>query len=525
VVLGAGSTLLPQCGVQGQQQIPGSIVGANSKAGHLLTNQALANTPATQHLQTDTLIIGGGVSGLSAARWLHKHGYTNFLLAELDNQTGGNAASGQNALTAYPWGAHYIPLPNNDLTAYLQFLQECGVITGYENNLPLINEFYLCFEPQERLYINGHWQDGLIPHFGNSPDEDKQAKQFFALIDTFKTAIGKDGKAAFAIPASTSSTDSRFTSLDAISMQQWMHQNNFTAAPLHWYINYCCRDDFGTDYSKTSAWAGIHYFASRKGKAANAPSQAVITWPQGNAFLASALKKDMEPNILTNTAALSVQQQGQWVTVKTIDTITQKISSIQCRQCIIATPQFVAVRLLADEQRKKMVAAHCQYYPWMVANIYTKKLTERKGAALSWDNVLYNGRGLGYIESTHQQVKQPGQHNVLTYYLPLTHASAKQERQKAYKNTHADWVTLLQNDLQIPHPDFNQQAIQADIWVWGHGMISPAPGYIHGNIRQQLQQPINNRVFFAHSDLAGISIFEEAFYQGINAAQQIIQSV
>lgn len=31
---------------------------------------------------------------------------------------------------------------------------------------------------------------------------------------------------------------------------------------------------------ETSAWAGIHYFASRNGRGANTESQDVITWPE-----------------------------------------------------------------------------------------------------------------------------------------------------------------------------------------------------------------------------------------------------
>lgn len=53
-------------------------------------------------------------------------------------------------------------------------------------------------------------------------------------------------------------------------------------------------------------------------------------------------------------------------------------------------------------------------------------------------------------------------------------------------------------------------------------MISPHKGFIHGDVKKQLQQPIDNKIFFAHTDLAGISIFEEAFYQGIKAAKQIL---
>jgi predicted NAD/FAD-dependent oxidoreductase len=125
------------------------------------------------------VIVGGGVSGLSAARWLKNEGVDNFVILDLEKTMGGNAVNGKNDVSSFPWGAHYIPTPNNNLTEYLSFLEESKVITGYdEAGLPVYNDYYLCSDPQERLYINGEWQDGLIPHAG-VPDKDKQQIKVF----------------------------------------------------------------------------------------------------------------------------------------------------------------------------------------------------------------------------------------------------------------------------------------------------------------------------------------------------------
>lgn len=517
------ASLLQQCTITGKHTIKGKIVGANNAVGHLLKDAAVLTAPATETIYTDTLIIGGGISGLSAARWLQQNNQPNFLLIELDKETGGNAASGKNDTSAYPWGAHYVPIPNNNLKEYLSFLEECNVITGYENNLPLINEFYLCFEPQERLYINGYWQEGLIPHFGVAENELKEMKRFLAAMDAFRLAKGIDGKDAFAIPVDDSSTDEEYQKLDGITMREWLHQNNYSSNYLQWYVNYCCRDDFGTDYQYASAWAGIHYFAGRKGTAANAPAQSVITWPEGNGWLVKQLRKNIDKNILTNTLALSIEHTASEVMIKVLDVPTKKIKKIIAKKCIAATPQFVTARLLQGAaERKKIISEHFNYQPWMVANISTKKLAERNGTDLSWDNVLYKGNGLGYVEATHQQVNQLKNKNVLTYYLPLTQKTAKQERELAQKRSFEDWVKIIQQDLAAAHNDFDQQVESIDVWIWGHGMISPQKNFIHGIIKKQLAAPIGDKIFFAHTDLSGISIFEEAFYQGIKAAKQVL---
>jgi len=522
-IISAGS-LLQQCTMANGQRVSGSILGANSTTGHLLRDAKWEDSSTI--INTDTIIIGGGVSGLSAARWLQQEGMDDFIVLELDKKAGGNSVGGKNETSAYPWGAHYVPLPNNDLKEYLTFLDEANVITGYnEKGLPFINEYFLCFEPQERLYINGHWQEGLIPDFGVPENERAQIKSFMKQMQDFRNARGADGKDAFAIPVDVSSEDETYRQLDKITMQQWLLNNGYTSPYLYWYVNYCCRDDFGTDYRRASAWAGIHYFAARKGIAANAPPQSVITWPEGNSWLVAQLKKSFSNKIYTNTLATKIRLTNDGVQVCMLDVNTKQVKIIHAKKCIVATPQFVANRLLDEAGgRRKMLSEKFAYQPWMVANITTKKLDERNGAPLSWDNVLYNSKALGYVEATHQQLQQLMPKSVLTYYYPLTEKTAAEERKLAYKRSYQDWVAIVMADLAPAHMDASGQIINIDVWVWGHAMISPQPGFIHGTEKKEMQQPINEIVFFAHTDLSGISIFEEAFYQGINAAKNLLQT-
>jgi hypothetical protein len=521
-IIAAGS-LLQQCTLVNNQTIQGNIVGANSKVGHLIKNAA--GKISTKTLYTTTVIIGGGVSGLSAARYLQQQ-KKDFLLLELDKEVGGNSNGGSNHISKYPWGAHYIPLPNNDLTEYLQFLQDCNVITGYdESGLPIYNEYYLCFEPQERLYINGFWQEGLMPDFGVSTDDRYQIKSFLAQMTIFKKAKGTDNKYAFTIPVDESSNDVVFTELDKFTMKEWLLQKNYTSTYLHWYCNYCCRDDFGTDYSLASAWAGIHYFAARKGKAANAPPQSVITWPQGNAWLANALKMEVANKILTNHLVTNVSIQNSQIHVQVLDVFKNEVNTIIASNCIIATPQFVASHLLGKlSERLQLVNKHFIYQPWMVANITINNLHERKGRELSWDNVIYQGKALGYVVATHQHIEQSQQKKVLTYYLPLSEKTAKEERLLASKRTFSDWVNIILNDLAPAHENLIACIENIDVWVWGHGMISPHKNFIQSAEKKQMQQNIQHKIFFAHTDLSGVSIFEEAFYQGLKAAKDIIAS-
>ncbi|RYF87169.1 MAG: FAD-dependent oxidoreductase [Chitinophagaceae bacterium] len=516
------SALLASC--KPRKKVKGKIVGASSNVGHLLRDKKFDQPTSVQ--KKEVVIVGGGVSGLSAAYHLQKGGIHDFVLLDLEANVGGNAACGKNDFSAYPWGAHYVPIPNNDLKEYLKFLKEANVVVGEnEKGLPIYNELFLCFDPEERLYINGQWQEGLVPQFGVPPEERIQIDRFLSVMNEFRYKKGNDGKDAFALPVDESSKDEAFTILDSITTKTWLIQQGFTSPYLHWYVNYCTRDDFGTPYDKASAWAGIHYFACRKGNGANAQHQDVLTWPEGNGWLVAQLEKTIRSSIQTNCLVIKVEQAAGKVVVSYLDIKSNSLKAVEAEECIIAVPQFIAGRLLNDENRLKDVHQNMHYVPWMVANLTVSKLEERNGAPLSWDNVIYGTDSLGYVEATHQLTQQYVPRRNLTYYLPLTDGSVSDARKRAQQTTYEQWVEKILNEVRRIHPNIDEVLEELNIQIWGHAMAQPTPGMIHGSIRQKLGASVDNQIHFAHTDVAGVSLFEEAFYQGLNAANKVKQNL
>jgi hypothetical protein len=55
-------------------------------------------------------------------------------------------------------------------------------------------------------------------------------------------------------------------------------------------------------------------------------------------------------------------------------------------------------------------------------------------------------------------------------------------------------------------------------------MISPRPNFIWSGARQKAAEAYRN-IHFAHSDLSGVALFEEAFYHGLRAAKEILNTV
>ena len=502
--------------------ILGEIKSASYKVGHLLWNTPFKKTDRIH--EVNVVIIGSGISGLSAANELFKKGESNFVILELEPTAGGNARNGENVAGKYPFGAHYLPLPSLEMKELIDFLKEIDVIESFsENGLPIYNEQYLCAAPEDRLYIHGHWQSGIVPNFGLAEDDKKQIRRFQSEMKRLKHVKGSDGLYAFSLPLKNSSKDKTYANLDAISMEHYLRKEGYTSTYLYWYVNYCCKDDFGTSTEDTSAWAGLHYFCSRRGVAANSEEHDQLTWPEGNAWLMEKLKQPIASNIRVGNLAYEVNKKGERYEVVSLDTITGNVEQWNCANIIFACPQFVIGHIrtnIAELKNRSYDAFH--YSSWMVGNLLVKNnLIEKGGAPLSWDNVIYNSPALGYINSNAQYVQRHQPEINLTYYYAFD--EKQMSRKKLLQTSHAELTHMMLNDLKQVYSDIEGSIIRYDAFIWGHAMIKPQVGFIWGEEKRKALTPILGSIYFAHTDLSGISIFEEAFYQGITAATAVLK--
>jgi hypothetical protein len=405
-------------------------------------------------------------------------------------------------------------------------LTQLGLVTGKdpESQLPVYAEWALSFEPHDRLLLNGVWQPGLVPQRGIANDDAAQFARFLAQMEALRTAKGADHRPAFAIPIANSSHDEAFRKLDELAMAQWLHLQGYTSEHLVWYVDYCCRDDFGLGVAEVSAWAGLHYFASRVGAAANAPAGTVLTWPQGNGWLVEGLAQLVNANIETNRLALRIEDQGNkgvWVWAQSANAPHDAPPlAYQARRCIVCLPQHLLPRVVAHWPASRAPNPRLQHTPWVVANLTLPHPPAGYGEPLAWDNVSRHSPALGYVNAAHQLLTAHPSEWVLTYYWPLNHLPVAEARSLALHNTRDDWARLILADFDRMHPGEAASVTHLDVWVWGHGMAGPLPGAIWNPYRELGRQPLGN-LFFAHTDHSGISIFEEAFYQGVTAANEL----
>src|SRR3546814_18539275 len=79
------------------------------------------------------------------------------------------------------------------------------------------------------------------------------------------------------------------------------------------------RDDCGCEPQHVSAWAGIHYFAGRRGWAAEGAGENVLTWPEGNDRLAPGLADAFPDPISTHHILHRVARAGDGIAVDSFD--------------------------------------------------------------------------------------------------------------------------------------------------------------------------------------------------------------
>lgn len=496
------------------------LSGTNHILGHQLRVQDFPKP--TQEISVSYLIVGGGISGLSAARQLTKKGINDFLMVELEDHLGGNSSNGENKYSKYPLGAHYLPLPNLEDKALLEFLEEEKIILGYDSKgFPKFDETQLTIAPDERLFYKNNWQEGVVPKAGNTTEEDQELVRFFKLMDDFRTKKDEQGKYWFMIPLAESSENENVKKLDSITMKRWFEENQFTSKPLFNYIDYCCKDDFGLGIHYVSAYAGIHYFAGRKQNASADKQDTVLTWPEGNSRLAHHLQKYVKGKSLKNHLVFQIENSNNKTVAKVFDNTTKTTIAIKADKILLATPQFVNQYLL---ENRKNLASNFHYTPWLLATLVVSDLTDNGSFPLCWDNVIYGSKGLGYVYDQQQSLQQIQDKKVITYYYSFSSADLKKTRREIYKKPKEYWKQMVFDDLKIAHPNIKLLTESIEIHLLGHGMISPVPDFIYGQAKKEASKSIDDTIYFAHSDLSGISIFEEAFHQGINAVNTMLDA-
>ncbi len=502
-------------------EIGGRIQGQDDAFGHLLRDGSLDGRAPQEAREVDVLVVGAGVAGATVAWRIAREGAAEVTLLDAGAGPGGNARSGENDVSRFPWGAHYLRAPTREHPALERFLEEVGLIRGRDAAGRLEwDTRAVCRAPMERLFEGGLWGRGLFPPPRSREAADlAESRRLEARIEELAARRGRDGRRAFAIPTDASSRDPELLALDRRSFAEWLDEEGFVRPAVRWLLEYGCRDDYGCTLATTSAWAGLHYLCARRG--GDRSRDVVLTWPEGNARLVERLLTAAgAARVLARRLCYRlVPEPGPdgraeaWVTSP-----EGRLVRYRARHLVWAGPQFVLARLLAAPPAG---SAAFTYAPWLVANVTLDAPPGGFGAPLAWDNVFYERPSLGYVVANREAAAR-GEPTVVTWYRPFVGADPAAERRALHALDHPAIVREVLGELLGAHPTLRGRVRAVDAWRWGHAMIRPVPGFLWGEGRAAALRP-PGRLIVANSDLSGIPVFEEAFYRGVLAGEEVLR--
>jgi hypothetical protein len=127
----------------------------------------------------------------------------------------------------------------------------------------------------------------------------------------------------------------------------------------------------------------------------------------------------------------------------------------------------------------------------------------------------------------HQSTRPFAGPTVLTHYWALggdTPGELSEQRQRLLNEPWSAWAQRAVQDLCAAHPDLRDKLLRVDLMRHGHAMSVPRPGVRSSAALAALAEQ-QGQVHFAHADLSGYSVFEEALYHGHRAGLQAAKAL
>jgi len=450
------------------------VEGEDNRICHQVRDGKIFSRPPVS-ARHDVVIVGGGVSGLTAAYLLRKR---DFLLLEKEPHWGGNAYSMEYQGCAYATGSAFL---GKSEYAY-SFAKEIGL-----EPLPINDRDSTIIKGE---WIGNTWTEGLdkLPYPASVREGFKKFKKDLLAIDLDKRATE-----LYNVPFSD------FMKGYPIEVKQWWD----TFGPSNW----------GATTENTAAALGIDNL--QEIGAETVPE--FYTWPGGLGVITKRLAEILQSKFadhmqLGATTVAVVPDNGE---VQVTYMQGAELNTVAAKTVIMASPKFITRRIVQGLSEKQSDAMQqIRYIPYPVVNLIFDKPVFNK----SYDTWCPGNAFTDFIVADWVIRNQPGykqKYNILTCYTPMS----EDDRGSLLTESGArKKAASVLDDFQKLFPGSNVDPIEVHIYRRGHPLYMSTPG-LYTKVQPLARQPMD-RVFFANTDSEGS---ESTTSKGIMAARRAVK--